>query len=145
MAFEYTRTVRFHETDAAGVVYFANGLILCHEAYEASLGAAGIDLRQFFSRGSVAYPIVQAQIDFRRPLSCGDRVVISLTPRSIEATGYAIAYHLTLETDYTSSQDPASDRRSVATAYTQHVCISTADRARQALPAEMTRWIEQFS
>ena len=48
-AFVYTRSIRFHETDAAGVVYFANVLVLCHEAYEASLAAAGIDLGEFFS------------------------------------------------------------------------------------------------
>lgn len=143
MAFEYARTVRFHETDAAGVVYFANGLVFCHEAYEASLAAAGVDLRRFFSRGAVAYPIVQAQIDFRRPLYCGDRVVIHLTPRPIEAAGFAIAYRLTLETDSASETIP--EPRPIATASTEHVCIATADRSRQALPDEMMRWIEYFS
>ena len=48
MAFLYTRTIRFHETDAAGVVYFANLLTLCHEAYEAALAEAGLDVKSFF-------------------------------------------------------------------------------------------------
>ena len=34
MAFAYYYTVRFQDTDAAGVVYFANVLRICHEAYE---------------------------------------------------------------------------------------------------------------
>jgi 1,4-dihydroxy-2-naphthoyl-CoA hydrolase len=58
MAFIYSRTIHFQETDAAGVVYFANLLALCHEAYEASLAEAGVDLRQFFSSGGeVAVPV----------------------------------------------------------------------------------------
>ena len=48
MPFEYPRTIRFADTDAAGVVYFAQILSICHEAYEASLQASGIELRQFF-------------------------------------------------------------------------------------------------
>jgi len=34
MAFVYGRTIRFQETDAAGVIYFSNVLVLCHEAYD---------------------------------------------------------------------------------------------------------------
>jgi 1,4-dihydroxy-2-naphthoyl-CoA hydrolase len=56
MAFLFNHTVRFHETDAAGVVYFANGLTLCHTAFEASLAAAGVDLAHFFGRGNVGLP-----------------------------------------------------------------------------------------
>ena len=37
MPFSYSRSVRFADTDAAGVVFFANYLALCHEAYEEAL------------------------------------------------------------------------------------------------------------
>lgn len=67
MSFIYTRTVRFGDTDAAGVVYFANVLAICHEAYESSLAASGIDLKAFFSQGVIAIPIVHASIDFCVP------------------------------------------------------------------------------
>jgi len=36
MPFTYSRTVHFADTDAAGVVFFANFLAICHEAYEES-------------------------------------------------------------------------------------------------------------
>ena len=45
MSFTYHRTIRFKDTDAAGVVYFANILAICNEAYEESLEASGIDFR----------------------------------------------------------------------------------------------------
>lgn len=133
MTFEHTRTVRFHETDAAGVVYFANLLVFCHEAYEASLAAGGIDLAAFFSRGALAYPVVHASVDFRRPLQCGDRITLALTPRSLDPASFELHYRLWL------TDRPA---QLVATALTRHVCIATIDRARTPLPAAMLRWLE---
>ncbi|MEM6398800.1 MAG: thioesterase family protein, partial [Cyanobacteria bacterium P01_D01_bin.116] len=64
MSFTYNRTIRFQDTDAAGVVYFANVLAICHEAYEASLESLGIDIKQFFTNSSTAFPIIHADVDF---------------------------------------------------------------------------------
>ena len=80
MPFIYQRTVRFQDTDAAGVVYFANALAMCHEAYEESLATSGINLKLFFSNLNVAIPIVHANVDFFRPMFCGDQVSIHLSP-----------------------------------------------------------------
>ena len=88
MPFTYTRTVRFQDTDAAGVVYFANVLAMCHEAYEASLAASGINLKAFFSNPEVAFPIIHASVDFYRPMFAGDRLMIHLTPKQV--TGDAV-------------------------------------------------------
>jgi acyl-CoA thioesterase FadM len=79
--FEYLRQVHLSDTDAAGVVYFTRGLEMCHEAYEAFLTAAGVDLRSFFSGETVAVPIVKAEIAFRRPLYVGDALVVQLALR----------------------------------------------------------------
>lgn len=134
MTFEHTRTVRFHETDAAGVVYFANLLVFCHEAYEASLAASGIDLATFFSGGALAYPVVHASVDFRRPLQCGDCITLALVPYPLDPASFEIHYQLWL------TERPAQP---VATALTRHVCIATRDRARTPLPAAMLHWLSQ--
>ncbi|MEM6500966.1 MAG: thioesterase family protein [Cyanobacteria bacterium P01_C01_bin.89] len=49
MVFSYSYQVQFKDTDGAGVVYFSRFLDICHGAYEASLAAKGIILRDFFS------------------------------------------------------------------------------------------------
>ena len=59
MPFTYSRTTHFADTDAAGVVFFANYLSICHEAYEEALSAAGIDLKRFFADNGVVVPICQ--------------------------------------------------------------------------------------
>jgi 1,4-dihydroxy-2-naphthoyl-CoA hydrolase len=47
--FSYERIIHFPDTDAAGVVFFANYLSICHEAYEEALADAGLPVRTFFS------------------------------------------------------------------------------------------------
>jgi 1,4-dihydroxy-2-naphthoyl-CoA hydrolase len=76
LSFTYHRTIRFSDTDAAGVVYFAKVLSICHEGYEASLAASGINLHSFFNNETVAIPIIHASVDFWRPMFCGDSIII---------------------------------------------------------------------
>lgn len=133
MGYVFEHQVRFHETDGAGVVYFANELVMCHAAYESSLEAAGLDVGAFFRSEALAYPIVHTSMDYRRPLRCGDRVTIYLTPARLDDSSFEIQYQLTLEDAV------------VAQAVTRHVCIGVASRRRSPLPAEMEQWLAQGS
>ncbi len=133
MPFVYQRTVRFQETDAAGVVYFANTLAMCHEAYEESLIAAGIEVRQFFSSSSaIALPIVHAEVDYRQPAFCGDRHEIVLTPASISGNGFEIRYEIYGE----GNRDQLTSK-----ALTRHACINPLNRERQPLPQQVLDWL----
>lgn len=130
MAFIYHRTIRFQDTDAAGVVYFANLLAICHEAYEASLARSGIDLRTFFTNSQFAIPIVQANINFRSPLFCGDKIAIQLTPKLLNEQSFQIHYQINLDHD-----------QLVAEAETKHICINPKIRQRQQLVDEIYNWL----
>lgn len=131
MPFSYQRVVRFQDTDAAGVVYFANVLGMCHEAYEASLMAAGIDLKRFFKGEMVAIPVVHASVDFFRPLHCGDRLEICLTPRLLSESEFEIGFEVFLE----ERREKAASK-----AQTRHVCIDPGNRSRTALPDSIRNW-----
>ena len=134
--FIYRRTVRFQDTDGAGVMYFANGLAIAHEAYEASLQAAGIDLRAFFKGLPVAVPIAHASVDFLRPIAVGDRLEIHLTPSQTRPTEFEIHYQIYLE----STPD-----KPVIKAFTRHVCIDAQTRTRQELPPTLLTWLSQWA
>jgi 1,4-dihydroxy-2-naphthoyl-CoA hydrolase len=127
MAFSYEYLIQFRDTDAAGVVYFANILSICHVAYEASLIAVGIDLKLFVNNPEFAIPITHASADFFKPLYCGDRVTIELTPRLIDSCRFEITYQL-----------------GSATAITKHVVIDPNTRKRQELPTILTNWLGQW-
>ena len=139
MPFCYVRTIRFHETDAAGVVYFANFLTLCHEAYEASLAESAVELKGFFSGSAgIAFPIVHTAADFFQPLRCGDAIAITLTASLLTDHSFEVSYRIT------RALDPQS-ARPLATAITRHVCINTTDRRRHRLPTFLLHWIEMLA
>jgi 1,4-dihydroxy-2-naphthoyl-CoA hydrolase len=136
MPFTYHRTIYFRDTDAAGVVYFANVLSICHEAYEASLAASGMNLREFFQAKSIALPIVHAAIDFSKPMFCGEQYAIQVSPTQLTESKFQITYQIALRNnpEYQSSQ-----------ATTLHLCIDTATRTRTSFPPEVLLWLQFFS
>lgn len=131
MLFVYNRTVHFQDTDAAGVVYFANVLSICHEAYEASLEAVGIELKPFFSNPAVAIPIIHSSIDFLRPMFCGDKLLIHLMPQPLSENKFEIAYQVR----------ESSSEQQLAKAITRHVCIDPVTRTKTPLPEAILQWL----
>lgn len=132
MQFIYHRTVRFQDTDAAGVVYFANVLSICHEAYEASLAIFGIELQLFFTNPTIAIPIIHASVDFRRPMYCGDQLQIELISQQLDEHKFEITY---LIIAISLPQKP------LATALTRHICIEVESKTRTLLPEQIRQWL----
>ena len=131
MPFTYKRIIRFADTDAAGVVYFANVLSICHEAYEASLIATNIDLKTFMDNSLVAIPIVHAEIDFLRPLFCGDEIRVVLQPEQLSSNKFKIIYQIL-----------GLEKQLIAKAITQHTCINSSLRTKQDLVQEILLWLQ---
>ena len=135
MSFYYRRIVHFQDTDAAGVVYFVNVLAVCHEAYEASLAAFDINLKVFFSNQEIAIPIIHANVDFRRPMFCGDELTIELMPKTWGDDEFEISYQVFLK---------EVGKKWAARASTKHVCIHPQSKSRQKLSDEIRRWLLSF-
>ena len=131
------RTVRFGDTDAAGVMHFHQLLRWCHEAYEESLEHYGLPAASVFPRPewaddspTVALPIVYCQAEFRRPLLVGDQLSISLRPESLGNEGFEVSYGF------------ERDGQPVAQGLTRHLAITAAKRQRCPLPEGIRRWLE---
>lgn len=134
MSFTFERKIRFADTDAAGVVYFANYLSICHEAYEEALAAAGIDLANFFRNEEVVIPIARANADYLRPLAAGDQIEISLHAEPREDS-FMIQYEI-------SRTSPI--KKTAARVRTEHVCIDATTRRRRPLPEPIKTWLNEF-
>jgi 1,4-dihydroxy-2-naphthoyl-CoA hydrolase len=128
------RTVRFGDTDAAGVMHFPQLLHWCHEAYEESLERFGIAAAEVFPRpGSssvIALPIVHCKADFFKPLVCGDPLAIALEPRRLDPSCFEITYRF------------SRDGTAVAEGLTRHLAISNHERKRSEIPSAINRWLE---
>lgn len=131
MPFSYDYTIQFRDTDAAGVVYFANIISICHIAYESSLVRSGIDLKYFVANSEFAVPITHVSADFFKPLFCGDRITIQLSISSINSCKFAIEYQIRSTENLTR----------LATAITNHVVINPLTRKQQELPQILTDWL----
>ena len=136
MAFTYRRTIRFADTDAAGVVFFPNHFAICHEAYEESLAAAGIDLQSFTSENAVVIPIARSQAEYLRPLRCGEKVAVTLATAQLGQDSYAISFEI---------RRVGPPEKLAARVRTEHVCISSHSRERRDLPAGIAAWIRSHS
>jgi 1,4-dihydroxy-2-naphthoyl-CoA hydrolase len=132
MPFSYQRTIHFSDTDAAGVVFFANFLALCHEAYEESLAAAGIDLSAFFADHGVVVPINKSEASYLRPLRAGDKVRVTLAPEPLSENSYALNCEVV---------KLGAVQKTVARVRTEHVCISSKTRERLPLPPVLAAWL----
>lgn len=152
------RTVRFGDTDAAGVMHFHQLLRWCHEAYEESLERFGIPPARVFPRPvwsaaeaatesaaeqmssgetaplattpSVALPIVHCSADYLRPLRVGDPLAIALSPERLDPSLFEVRYSF------------SSDGAEVARGLTRHLAITAAERRRCPLPDAIVRWLE---
>jgi 1,4-dihydroxy-2-naphthoyl-CoA hydrolase len=132
MPFIYERTVRLSDTDAAGVVYFARTLSICHEAYEAALAAAGIDLNDLLGANGIVVPISRSEADYKRPLRPGDKLRVSVTPERLSDHSFAIRFEVT------KLGPPV---KLAAGVRTEHVCTAPAKRERAPLPAALAAWV----
>lgn len=132
MPFVYHRTVHFPDTDAAGVVFFANFLSICHEAYEEALQAAGIELKEFFSETGVIIPVSKSEAEYLRPLACGDKLKVSVTPALLTENSFEIRYEVTRL---------GGGNKVAARVRTEHVCTSRQKRERVPLPPAIAAWV----
>jgi 1,4-dihydroxy-2-naphthoyl-CoA hydrolase len=134
MPYAYTRTIHFPDTDAAGVVFFANYLSICHEAYEEALGAAGLDVAIFFSANAIVVPIAKSTAEYLRPLRVGDKVRVTVRPEPLSENSFALNYELT-------RLNPIA--KLAARVRTEHVSTSLQLRERVPLPAALAAWVNQ--
>lgn len=132
MSFFYSRSIYLSDTDAAGVVYFANIIQICHEAYEQSLANAGVEIQSFLKNSSVSLPIIEVTANFFQPIFCGDKLLVKLMTKQLSDREFEIIYHLF---------NISSPDKIVAKATTKHVCINILDRTRSNLPDSILHWL----
>ena len=132
MPFTHHRTVRLADTDAAGVVFFARTLMLCHEAYEESLARAGLDLKQFLGGADLIVPISKSEAEYLRPLACGDKLRVTVAPALLTENSFAIRYEITRL---------GGGDKLAARVRTEHVCTSRQKSGRVPLPPALAAWV----
>jgi 1,4-dihydroxy-2-naphthoyl-CoA hydrolase len=121
--FTYETSVKLHNTDAAGLLFFADQFKLAHDAYELFMESIKFSFRHIIQESDFLLAIVHAEADFLQPLYSGDRITTKLRVEKIGTTSFTLTYDLTTTREGT-----------VGTAKTVHVCIDKSSREKRELP-----------
>ena len=134
------RTVRFGETDAAGVVHFLELFRWCHETWEESLEKYGIALQEIFPTTQtntcqldVALPIVQCEANYFQPLYVGDTINIELNPEKLNESSFLLRFRL------------VKNGENIGSINIKHVTINPITREKCALSKQINMWLYQSS
>ncbi len=131
--FTYTAKIRLHDTDAAGIIFFANQFKLIHDAYEELLEKEfGRGFQSILSGTNYFQPIVHAESDYKAPVSAGDKIVITIKVGHIGKTSFSFKYIL------------KRGKTLIGTANTVHVTVSQKTRKKIPLPPALRKGLEKF-
>ena len=89
-AHHFALTVYFEDTDAYGIVYYANYLKYMERARSDMIRAAGVDQFAELRASGSAYAVVDVQIRYIRPGRLGDDVVVVSTVEEVRAASVLI-------------------------------------------------------
>ncbi len=132
--FTYTTKIRLHDTDAAGILFFAHQFSIVHDAYEQLLEKLGFSFSTMLTKRSYFLPIVHAESDYKSPLFVGDTVTIVIKVGQIGETSFSF--------DYTIRNQK---KVLVGTAKTVHVTIDKKSKTKISLPKEIRSSLTKFA
>ncbi|MDJ0652232.1 MAG: thioesterase family protein [Simkaniaceae bacterium] len=89
--YSYKRMIRVQDTDATGVLYFANQLQIGLEAFEDFLCTQGFFIGEMIKKKQYSLPIVHAEADFYASIHVSDALELRLTFPSIGTTSFTHA------------------------------------------------------
>ena len=134
----FKRTVRFGETDAAGVVHFLQLFKWCHEAWEESLEKYGIVLKDIFpttqiltSQLEVSLPVVHCEANYFKPLYVGDFLNIELYPEKTDESSFLLRFKF------------QKNGEQISTTQIKHVSINPITRQKCLLSKQINLWLEE--
>jgi len=95
----FALTVYFEDTDAYGIVYYANYLRFMERARSDMIRAVGVDQFAELERSGSAYAVVEVDIRYRRPGRLGDDLVVVSTVDAVHAASVHIQQRVMRGTD----------------------------------------------
>jgi len=126
-------TVRLHDTDAAGILFFANQFKMVHDMYEKFMIQNGFPFKDRFANGDYLLPIVHAESDYLAPLITGDTVEIELAVERVGNTSFTLRYHIY-----------DLDGHLVGKAKTIHVTMDPKTKKKIPLPTPFRQMLEGY-
>ncbi len=130
--YQFVTSVRLHDTDAAGLLFFANQFKMAHDCYESFLYDNGLSFLTILAERDYLLAIVHAEADFTKTLAVGQELTIEMKASRIGNTSFTLGYRI------------LSDEGEVGTVSTVHVCVDVDTGRKRALPEELVEVLEEL-
>jgi acyl-CoA thioester hydrolase len=86
----FALTIYFEDTDAYGIVYYANYLKFMERARSDFIRAVGVDQAAELKRSGSAYAVVEVDIKYKRPARLGDDLQVISNVQQVRASSVDI-------------------------------------------------------
>lgn len=126
--------VRMHDTDMAGILYFARQFRFAHDALEEFAESEGFSFDQVFHQESFVFVIVHAEADYFAPLKLGDLLEVHLTIEKIGSSSFTVNYEI---------YKLQGERQRVGRAQTVHVTLDSKSRTKIPIPTVLRKKLEK--
>lgn len=86
--------VKLPDTDAAGILFFANYIRLAHDVYEEFIRDIGFSLNYIINEADYFLLIAHIEADYKKALKLGENYSVSLKVEKIGKTSFTLSYEL---------------------------------------------------
>lgn len=124
--------VRMHDTDMAGILYFARQFRFAHDALEDFIESEGLNFDNIFNESHFIFVIAHAEADYLAPLTVGDKLDVHLCVEKIGSSSFTIGYQIYKNKD-----------QLIGTVKTVHVTIDAITRQKIEIPPEFRKHLEK--
>ncbi|HEY4832345.1 MAG TPA: thioesterase family protein [Waddliaceae bacterium] len=119
--------VRMHDTDVAGVLYFARQFRFAHDALEDFVESEGFDFDRVFHKENFVFVIVHCEADYYAPLRVGDKLDVHVTVEKVGSSSFTMNYRI------------YRGELKVGSAKTVHVTLEKFSRKKIPIPPDFLR------
>ena len=125
----FALSVYFEDTDAYGIVYYANYLKFMERARSDFIRAVGVDQAAELRASGSAYAVVEVDIRYKRPARLGDDLLVVSTVEQVRASSVRIQQRVMRGAELLADAS-----------------VTAAFLDREARPRRQPReWVEKFS
>jgi len=133
--FTAKQKVRMHDTDMAGILYFAKQFRFFHDTFEDLMALEGLDYNVLFNKLSFVFTIVHAEADYLKPLTVGDSLEVRVYTKHIGQSSFTVGYEVLRE----------KDQALVGTGKTVHVTLDSEKRTKIPIPPELRKILVKYT
>lgn len=124
--------VRMHDTDMAGLLYFARQYRFAHDALEDFLQDEGVDFHETFHGSCFVFVIAHSEADYFIPVKVGDALQVMVEVERIGSSSFTMFYAIYLE-----------DGKLMGTVRTVHVTLNALTKEKIPVPESLKKRLEK--